>query len=235
MTLKALLAGLTLAAAVGAQAAPDAFDKYASNIAILQDKVIQKELKINEAQRAKLNKHASWFNGETKKLNDAVEKTKKPPTQADQKKLATLMNQMKDKVVAELSQYQLKRLREISLQMTGDRALLDPTVGKKVGLTDAQIKKLQGSYETTAKKMVDLETKTYKVINDKYAAKNPKTDAEKKKLTQEWDKEMAAAQKKIAPTLKQYAGEFTKSLNSTLSAAQKNKWTALLGKIFKPA
>ena len=226
---------MILAAAVGAQAAPDAFDKYASNIQILQDKVIQKELKVSEAQRAKLNKHANWFNAETKKLNDAVTKTKKPPTEADQKKLATLMNQMKDRVIAELSAVQLKRLREISLQMLGDRGLLDPTVGKKVGLSDAQITKLQNSYQATAKKMVDLETKTYKPISDKYAAKKPKTDAEKKKLAQDWDKEMAAAQKKIAPTLKQYAGEFTKTMNATLSAAQKNKWTALLGKIFKPA
>jgi hypothetical protein len=223
-------AALILAATVGF-AAPDAFDKYAANIGILQLKEVQAELKVSQAQRDKLNKHAKWVEAEQKKIRDKVD-PKKGPTQADQKKVATILNQFKDKIVAELSAVQLKRLRELSLQQMGHTALLDDTVSKKVGITADQLGKLRKSYEAMMDKVTKAQAAAYKPINDKYAKKTPKTDAEKKKVGDAYIAEIKAADAKLKPTLQKYAAEYKTKLDASLTAAQKKSWSALQGKPF---
>jgi hypothetical protein len=214
-------------------AAPDAFDKYAANISILQAKPVQTELKVTQAQRDKLNKHANWFTAEQKKLRDKVD-PKKGPTADDQKKFATLLNTFKDRVVGELSAVQLKRLREISLQGMGHTALLDPEVSKKVGISQTQLKKLRTAYEAMMKKINDEQARVYKPINDKYAKKTPKTDAEKKAVRDAYLKEIEAVNTKIAPTIKKFADGYKATLDATLLPDQKKKWAALQGKAFNP-
>ncbi|MEZ5163707.1 MAG: hypothetical protein R2688_08135 [Fimbriimonadaceae bacterium] len=46
--------------------AADAFDKSVANIALLQIKEVQTDVGITAAQRTQLNKHADWFNAESK-------------------------------------------------------------------------------------------------------------------------------------------------------------------------
>lgn len=58
---KPLLMSLALFSATAAYAA-DEFDMYVSDVAILQIKEIQTELKITEGQRVAMNSHAEWLN-----------------------------------------------------------------------------------------------------------------------------------------------------------------------------
>lgn len=214
-------------------AAPDAFDKYAADITILQASEVQKELKVSQAQRNKLNVHAKWFEAEQVKLRKTVD-PKKGATEADQKKFSNLLNSFKDKVVAELSAVQLKRLREISLQNMGHVALLDDKVSAKVGLSKTQLEKLRNAYKAMAKKVSDAEVAAYKPINDKYKAKKPKDKAEEEKLRKAMAAEIQAAANKIKPTIQKLTAGYKATLDATLLADQKKKWSALQGVPFKP-
>lgn len=211
--------------------ADEAFDIYAIDVALLMDKGIQKAINLQEIQRFKLNKHADWFNAESAKLAKA---TTSSNAAAQQKKMDTLLGDFKKKVVAELSKWQKGRMREISLQAAGPLALLDERISGKVGLSKPQLKKLRDVYEANTKKSAEISKKAFDPIVKKYAAKKPKTEAEKKKLQADMDKEMAAASKKIQPELDKLSKSFQALIGSTLNDQQEKNYKALLGTPYKP-
>ncbi len=226
-----ITAALTALLAGAFAFADEAFDIYAIDVALLMDKKIQKGINLQEIQRFKLNKHADWFNAESAKI---AKETTKANAAAQQKKMDTLLGQFKTKVVGELSKWQKGRMREISLQVAGPLALMDDRIGAQIGLTKTQIKKLRDAYEANSKKGAEISQKAYDPIVKKYAAKKPKTDAEKKKLQAEMDKELKAAEKKIEPQLAKLSKDFSALIDSTLNDQQEKNYKALLGTPFKP-
>lgn len=226
----ALLASATLASAA------DPFDERIANIALLQAKPIQADLKVTEAQRTKMNQHADWFNKEANKIRDAYIKqaqgktTPPPPPTA---KLQDLERQLKTKIFSVLSAGQVKRLREITIQQAGPLALLDDNVAKKVGLSATQISSIKARFKSNAEKAGKLQTDAVKPIQAKYQAKKPKNEAEAKSLQEAYNKEASAALKKIQPQLEQIQKDFISFVDKTLSAAQRQAWTALKGPAFK--
>jgi len=214
----------------------DAFDERTSNVALLQSKAVQTDLKISEAQRKKMNVHAEWFNKEAQKIRDAWVKTaqgKNPPPPAPTAKLQALEQSLKAKVFKELSQTQIKRLREITVQQAGVLALLDDSVAKKIGLTAAQITSLKAKFKSNAEAAQKLQATAINPINAKYKDKKPKDQKEAEAMQAQYSKEVQAAAKKIEPQLAALRKGFETFVNTTLSAAQKSSWSALKGKAFK--
>jgi hypothetical protein len=211
----------------------DDFDAYIADIQILQDKNVQAELGITEGQRTAMNKHADWFNGETHSIGSQVNSGKLKPEEANTK-MGSLLVTMKHRIIGELTAAQLKRLREITLQRDGLLPLLDKKVGEKIGLTEGQRKKLVTAYAENDEKARNLQKTAMQPIADKYAAMKPKDKAEETKLTDQMNKEMAAAAAKIQPDLEKLAKTFSDLVDATLSKGQKDDFTALKGKPFVP-
>ena len=224
-----LLAATSL---LGVAAAADEFDAYFSDIGILQLKPVQQELKVTEGQRLAMNKHADWLNAQSQAINTQVRSGKTKPEDANRLMVGHLSS-LKKKVLAELTAPQVKRLREITLQRDGLLPLLDKRMADRIGMTVAQSKKLRDAYEADNRKANDIQTKALKPIVDKYAAMKPKDAAERKRLEEQGNKEIEAANAKIKPQLEQIVKDFKALVESTLSKGQKDDFEKLKGVPFK--
>lgn len=212
-------------------ATADDFDKKIAAFQLLQDKKVQTELKMTEAQRTKLNKHADVFNNKAaayqKELAAQEQKTKKP-AQPDPKRMDAMMTELKNKVLAELSAAQLKRLRELSLQAVGVTALGDDLVAARVGLTADQKTKVRGLIKTgldAANKLLAQAD-----ANARKGIKEPKNEAELKKAEETYNTRIQAEQKKIQPQLQKLRDDTIKKVLAALNAKQNEVWKQLQGK-----
>lgn len=213
--------------------AQDAFDKHASNMALLQTKPIQRELGVTEAQRAKMNAAAAVYNKQMSAVAADMQKAassgKKPP--ADVKKRAdSALAALNNSVISQLTPTQLKRLREISLQAAGAASLADDQVGKRVGLSPDQIKKIRSIYEAAIKKAAALEEKAVDAAIGDLKKKTPKSDAEAKKLYEEAQKRAQAARQKAAPQSNKIRIQAEVDAMKLLTPQQKAAWIMLIGK-----
>ena len=217
-------------------ATADAFDERVANVALLQAKPVQKELKISETQLKKMNTHADAFNAEAKKINEEYQKNASKGESA-MKTAATKMQaaeqRLKSKVIKELSQVQIKRLREITVQQAGVLGLMDENVAKKVGINATQLNNMRNRFKSNAEKAQKIQQNALGPINSKYAAKKPKNEAEAKTMQEAYQKEMQAAAKKVEPQLAQLRKDFETYATGLLSATQKTAWNNLKGKAFK--
>lgn len=236
MMMKKTLVLTTVLVAGMAMAAPDPFDVKVANIGLLQLKEVQKELKVNESQRKQLNKHADWFNSENQKLGQQAQKyikDRKPVPKSIEAKGEKIAKDFQKKVVSVMSIWQMKRLREITLQDVGFLALLNDDIAKKLSLSATQKKNLKTKFEATTKSAAKIEADTAKPIIDKYKDKKPKNEAEAKSLTASFNKEMEAAMKKATPKINKLQTDWLAYVKKTLSKAQQNKFKALQGPPFK--
>jgi NAD/NADP transhydrogenase alpha subunit len=229
-------AGLASLAAI-ALAQSGGFDAYASNIMILMDRKVQDEIGVNESQREKLNVHADWFNkGREKLAKDFTESQKKdkeakPPVEAASK----MEEEFKTKVVKDLSQGQLKRLREITLQATGPVVLLDERVSKEIGMTQAQLNKLRKAHEAGQALGAMIERRALGPIVQKYQKQEPKTEEARKKAAEAMNKEIGRARLSASVLLNLVGGSYAAIMQTTLTEGQKKDFRELLGKPFQPA
>lgn len=232
------LKGLVMAiAAVGVvafanAAADDMIYAYASNVKLLEAPEVKKELGVTEAQLTEMRKHAAWHGRQLQALEQAMKdqeaKTgKKPELPVPQ--LQMLMEEMKRRVLSELTKVQVKRLGEISLQSLGPQAMVDPQVAKHLSITDAQRKKLAGLFEATGKKIAALTEAAEKPLEAKYKGKL-NDEATKR----EFEKEAATARGKLEKDVAPILAQLNKDIDATITASQKKAWTELLGKPFQP-
>lgn len=231
MIKRALISFAVVTAAAFSMA--DAFDNQVASIVLLQNKAVQKELKITAAQLTKMNVFAEKFNADQKAYIDALNKsgTKTNPPKRDTKKEMEMVTKLKTQVLGVLSQTQIVRLRQISLQAIGVAALADDTVAKRVGLNATQIKQVRT--------IVDKGLKQGQTISNQAMAeaqkgiKEPKSEAEAKKAKAEFDKRWKVvgppAQKKLDELKRKTIGE----VMALLTSGQKSIWTSLNGPVFK--
>lgn len=229
------LLGLLLLAAPVAHAADD-FDYHIASVVLLQLKEVQTELKITEAQRAKMNKHAETHRGKltdySKQLDQRSEAAKKQ-VGPDEAKLSAMFDELKKKVLAELSAAQIKRLREISLQQVGFAALNDSLVATKVGLNKDQLERIRRTFESGFREAEELERGAVQKAIGPYKDRKPKDGAEEKKLYEEVQKKADQARDSVSARVDKIR-EFTKSkIMGILTPQQKQAFTALQGKPFK--
>jgi hypothetical protein len=214
--------------------APDPFDVFVANIEILQAKPVQAELKISESQRAALNKHAEWYNGLTRK---AVERVNAASSDKDRQKglkeIAGLQERLKTKVIGELSHWQVRRLAQISLQQAGIVALLDTRVAKRIGLTDAQVKRLREGWDVSGRMVAEAEDKARRPVFEKYKNKRAKDNKEAEDLRKAFAQDMEAASRSLGPVLAKAKRDFESVVDSTLTPGQKKAWHELKGPSFR--
>lgn len=232
--LRALLLALLVPTMAAAQKM-DSFDYEVANVGLLQAKPLQKELGISEMQRAAMNKIAEQFNNQIKTLMEATQKNPsgKPPKDADPK-LKAAFEKLKEGVLKQLTPQQLKRLREITLQQVGLPALGDEVVAKRVGIPDAQMKKIRGIYEEALQRAGKLEDSALEEAMKDLKKKNPKTEKEAREIMDEANKRAEAVHKRIDPQIRKIRQDAEAKVLASLSPAQKATWESLKGRKFDP-
>lgn len=211
----------------------DAFDAQIASVQLLQTKAVQKELAITEAQRSKMNVFAAEFNKQAEAYRaELVKKSNNGKTQVapDRDREVAMLNQLKTKVVATLTVAQVKRLREISLQAVGVTALGDDAVAQKVGISEAQKKKIRdlvGKGLTSANKLIqEANQRAMKGIPQ------PKSEAEAKTAQATFQKRSQAEQQKIKGKIESIRSSTISGVMAILNTKQRSIWNALLGKPF---
>jgi hypothetical protein len=220
---------------VGFQTKPDPFDYHCADVLILQAKPVQQEIKLTEAQRNKMNvaaqKHQKVIEGLQKKYGN------QQPDEATMKKvnpqIQKSFDELKKSVIAVLSAAQLKRVREINLQRMDVAALLDVEVAKRLGLKPGQSKKIGQTVQAAQTKVAKLQQDAASPILTKYQSKQPKSEAEGKKLQAEFNKEMEAAGKKVAPKVIAEQKSAKDKVLAVLTPSQRTAFKALQGNPFK--
>jgi hypothetical protein len=163
------------------------------SLRLLHQKAVQEELKMTDEQVKKVDAVAQKLKDEREA---AIDKGEKPD-------LAKMVEKM-DKAVAEfLKPEQLKRLKQIQLQVGGPRVFNNPELAKEMKITDAQQKKL-------------------KELQDENAA-------EVKKIYEKDAESRDEARKKVAE-LNNKVGE---RIIDLMEGEQKEKWKEKVGEPFK--
>lgn len=233
----AYLSALILQLSLPAWATPgDPFDHHVASISLLQSRNVQADVGITPAQRKQLNVHADWHRTQLQSYETELERRRKAgkPVDPDPKRLAALMGQLKSRVLKELTPAQTKRLREISLQVEGISALMDPVVAKRVGLSSAQSKRLETIFSEAAKRGMALQRQALDSAVKPFKASRPKSEREAEALERQINQAIAAAEKRIEPQLRRIREETNALALKLLSARQADVWRQLKGKPFVP-
>lgn len=201
----------------------DEFDRHVADLFILQAKPIQHELGITEAQRARMNQAAAADEKRKEAYHKELEKTKSQPSKS---RVFALYRQLKTEVFNQLSEAQLRRLREISLQHIGVVALGDPVVGKRLGLSSAQVQRIQGMVKNDAQTLSKTERQLREPVVARFKGK-AQTEENRRKFEQE-------VYNAVAPRLKEMEVKDHDQILSVLTPAQKSAWKALQGRPFTP-
>jgi len=234
--MRVLVSAAMVAVTAASMAQSAAFDIYAADVMLLQAKQIQMEIGITEAQRKQMNAAAATHSNTLKALDTKYKGQKMSPELAKKvdPELARAFATLKTSVIKALKPNQVKRLRELSLQRTGISVLTDERVAKEVGMSAAQLKKFRDTYLAGGREATAIQQAAVKPIADKYANRKPKDEAEAKKLQAEVQAAMQKANQSVAPKLKNLETSTAKKLEAILTAAQRTKFKALLGKPFVP-
>ena len=215
-----------LVASLAHAAQHDSFDEKMSSVILLQSKVVQKELGVTTQQRAAMNKfadaHRLKLNAYYQQIQSGQGKSAQISISAkDEQQLQVMFNTMKRGVLAQLSAAQLKRLREISLQTLDFTALGDQSVDSRIGLSGAQRTKVQAAITAGLKQANGVRN-------------NAIANATKGVTSQdEANRRAEAASDQTSPQVIQIRNGTKAKVMSLLTAQQRAKWQALLGKPFK--
>lgn len=224
------LSGLVLAAGL-AQAAPDPFDYSLANIMILQNRKVQTELGITKAQRDRMNGYAKVQRDAAARIAAEAQKAKQTGYNAEQqKRIQQGFLTLRAGVLNLLNPAQLRRLRELTVRSAGTAALLDPNVGKRLKITDAQRKTMAQAFSAGQKRAGTLQQTAFQPVTKKYQGKKPKNAAEAKTLQGQFTAEMRGVARKITPQMQAIERQTATKMLSTLSASQRSGFEALKGK-----
>ncbi len=234
------LLSVLLIALVGAQSKPlpgkmDEFYFHAADVGLLQAKPVQKEIALTEAQRKQMNVFADKHRDRLKSLEEAYKKAKKDPAEAPKDpKLVGYFYELKLNVMRTLKPTQLKRLGEISLQRVGLAALTDDIVGKKIGMSKAQLDKMRAAFREGGTKYAAAEKAAATPVLTKYKDKRVKDEKEAAAIQKEFDSDLKLAMQKASPNLAQIRSAAEAKMKGILTSAQMAKYQSLLGKKFSP-
>ncbi len=217
-------------------AAPDPFDQKVANFQLLTQKPIQTELKVTEAQRKKMNGYGQTFEKEGRALVESYQKAKKQVDADFQKKSFANLTKLRNSVLGVLSDAQLKRLREITIQAAGKVAILDVNVADKIGITKPQREAVGKMYAEAQQKLQGIQQEALKALEAKYKdkEKTAKTDKDRQALQAAFQRDLQAELKKREPRATALQKEYDAKMSKQISKAQWAKLDALKGKPFKP-
>jgi hypothetical protein len=212
----------------------DAFDKHSSDIQILQVKGIQTELGVTPGQRTKMNTYAQSHSAKLRAYETQLREKAKTDkdVKPDQKVLLGYFQQLREGVLSSLTDKQLKRLRELSLQKSGLVGLLDSQVAAKVGVPAAKLTQLRSTYEAGARKSAELEQAAMNRALADLKDRKPKDEAEGKKLQEEAQRRLQAEGKNLQPQILKIQNETRTKMLALLTQSEKDKYKALQGSPF---
>jgi hypothetical protein len=227
-----LTSWFAVSAAVAAQ---DSFDSHAANIMLLTNRSVQAELRITEAQRAKLEEHADSFNADMKVVVDGAvreaEKAKRPP-QLPEGRVTEIHTRLKNRVVRVLSATQLRRLREISLQQAGFRAIADPVVARRLGLTAAQNQTVQRAMDSARAEAAKLQKEADDDLRKRFGNRQPKTDREREAMQKEFQAAIQQKSRELETKVEAIDRRYVAAVRAALTQAQRQQFQTLQGKAF---
>lgn len=229
-----LVSVTSLLVVASAAMARDEFDLKVANIEILRDRAVQDELGITEGQRKTLNKHADKFSAANKTKIDEYTKAKKQPDAAFQKFTAAQYVTLRSSVLASLSDGQLKRLRELTIQAAGPRAILDKTVATKIGLTDKEYNTIRTSIADSDQRIAKIKMEVGQKIQPKYKDKKPKTKEEADKLNKQIQADLNTEMKKREKELQALIKASDAKVKTVVKQTHLDKLKALAGKPYQP-
>lgn len=163
-----------LVLAVTAHAA-DAFDLKVANIDVLQDKNVQAELGITAGQLKSMNVFAAQYSATNKTKIEEYQKAKKQIDQAFSDFHVKQYILLRNNVLKLLSPNQVKRLRELTLQAAGPRALLDKSVADKVGIPPTEYNSFCAAIREGDQKVAKIKKEVSDKIQVKYKGQKPPT------------------------------------------------------------
>lgn len=233
LTLIVVVAALTGGAS--AQSKIDPFDLHVASLRVLESRAVQKEIGISTAQRGMMDNFANKYNADLKKYVEGLRKSGKDPStlKGPDAGMLKLLATLKRNVMGVLSAGQLKRLREISLQVFGLNGLLDDVVATKVGLSKEQLAKMRTTFEAGSKKANDMIAGAIVPVNNQFKNAKPKTDAEKKQTLTAYEGKRKEALDKIKGPVDQIRKDTRGKILAILTPTQKSTYLALQGKAFK--
>ena len=224
--------------ASAAQKKSDSFDLHVASLRVLERKDVQAELAVTPAQRAKMDKYAEDYNTKLKAYVAELKKQNKTPQMPDGT-VVLMLGTLKQQVMDQLTPTQLKRLREISLQAFGLNGILDSTVAKKIGMSDAQMEQMRKTYQAGSKKANDIMAGAIKPVNKEFKGKpKVKTQAEAEKMQSEYVNQGKAAMNAVMPDVQKVNDDTQAAMLKIFTPQQKKAFLALQGKVFhskKPA
>jgi hypothetical protein len=216
--------------------AVDVFDYHCANIALLQDRQVQNEVGITEAQRAQMNKFADAHRARLQAYQQQL-KGQRPQMQV----LGQYVEELKKNVIGILTAPQIKRLRELNLQAAGLVGLLDPVVAKRVGMSDPQYNKFKQTYidgKVSAEKIlrtaIEPINQKYVKLVAAYKGKEKEHPKEMQDLETKFKGESGAAAKHVQPQIDAITKATEKKLRAQITPQMNAAWIALRGKAFQP-
>ncbi len=215
--------------------AKDEFDMKVANVEILRDRAIQDELGVTEGQRKTLNGFAEKFNSANNAKIAEYQKAKKQPDMAFQKFTYDQYVKMRGSVLGALSDGQVKRLREVTIQAAGPRAILDKNIATRIGLTDKDYTLIRTTIVGSDQKIAKIKGDVGAVIRKKYEkTAKPKTKEEAEKLNKKVQADIASEMKKHESEIKSIVTASDAKVKTVVKQAHLDKLKALCGKPVQP-
>lgn len=233
-TMRALLILLVIALA-GVSLAQDVFDMTVSDVALLQEDSVRKDLSLTATQREVMNRMAEQFNAVAQARGQTLSKNNPQLTPAElmqDEAVGSALKKMRAGVLSLLSPSQLRRLREITLQAVGPRVLASEEIGERVKLSDDQRKKIADVYQKTIQAWAETVQEAQKDVLQGYEGKEPSSEEEAKAWQEDIGTKMQAADQKLAPEMRRRFSKADQDALAVLNATQKKAWQDLQGRKF---
>ncbi len=129
-------------------------------LGLLRNEAVMEEVDIMPDQREALQKVAEQVRGgerpDFSRFRDATAEEREKLAEEMREQLAERMNAAKESIQEVLEPAQLKRLNEIVIQLMGSRALSDPKVIEKLGISSEQTKQMEEVRQSSRESMRDL-------------------------------------------------------------------------------
>ncbi len=161
-----------------------------SSVFLLMRNDVRDDLKISDEQKDKLSALQDEMR-ESMRNRMQNGGGQRPSREEMQKQMAEMQKEMETKVAAILTADQVKRLKEVSIQMAGSSAVMRPDISKEIALTEDQrtkITELQGTAQRANRSVFQDQSLSQ---DDKMAKVRKNADA----LNTEIDKILTADQR----------------------------------------
>ena len=211
----------------------DDFDYKVSNIDVLRDKGVQAEIGITEGQRSRMNVFAEQYSKASQAKVAEYQKAKKKPDQALSKFSFDLYVTLRTNVLKILSPGQIKRLRELTLQAAGPRALLDKAVSERVGIPSAEYTAFCAAIRDGDQKVAAIKQKVSEKVRLRYKnQKPPKTQKESEDLQKKLNADLSAEMKLHDSELRSVITASETKTGKIITKKYLDALKALMGKAF---